>query len=291
MKKTLIALMALAGMASAATQSLTYWAGNTGGDILKLEGDWFPYLGLNGGRLTGNAFSSLTTPGNTDYTLNFNVSDRDSNSFAVNNGIYLNQITTTTDTISTSLSIAFGANGSITCASSINFGTHVAGRTVDEVKTNGALTLSATLSDAELASLASGKDVSRTLISGDYFTNTVFADLVANTTLTLTGTDATYAGVIYAETNGDETTYYSAADVNTQNAGIGDTQYVSAKSDAKALELEAGKSYIVIGANYNAGYSSMKRISYLVTAPIPEPTTATLSLLALAGLCARRRRA
>ena len=30
--------------------------------------------------------------------------------------------------------------------------------------------------------------------------------------------------------------------------------------------------------------------SLIVTKPIPEPTTATLSLLALAGLCARRRR-
>ncbi|MBQ5664658.1 MAG: PEP-CTERM sorting domain-containing protein [Akkermansia sp.] len=27
-----------------------------------------------------------------------------------------------------------------------------------------------------------------------------------------------------------------------------------------------------------------------ITATVPEPTTATLSLLALAGLCARRRR-
>ena len=288
MKKTLIALMALAGVASAAT-SLTYWAGNTGKDILTIEGTSFPYLGA-GSRLNASAFSSLTTPGNTDYSLNFNVNDRDSNSFAVNNGLHLHQITTTTETISTNLSIAFGANGSITCADSINFGTHVAGRTVDGVKTNGALTLSATLSDAELASLASGKDVSRTLISGDYFTKTVFADLVANTTLTLTGTDATYAGVIYAEKNGDVTTYYSAADVITQNDGINNTQYVSARAGAKDIELEAGKSYIVIGANYDAGYSSMKRISYLVTAPIPEPTTATLSLLALAGLCARRRR-
>lgn len=32
------------------------------------------------------------------------------------------------------------------------------------------------------------------------------------------------------------------------------------------------------------------KLSYVATAPVPEPTTATLSLLALAGLAARRRR-
>ncbi len=294
MKKTFITLLLASSVASAAT-SLTYWAGNTGNDILTVSGSNMPYLGNGNQRASKSVGEAIKTAGNTDYTLNFNVTDRDANSFAVNDAMYLNQITTTTETTSYSLSIAFGANGSITCGSSINLGSHVAGRTKDGVFKDGVLTLSATLSDAEVAALAAGDDVSRTLITTDYFTNTAFADLKNNTTLTLTGTDATYDGVILGVTNSSgDIAYYDASDVETQYSGVGGTQYVRAKSTAEALELEAGKSYIVIGIDESitggsVGYSSMKRVSYLVKA-VPEPTTATLSLLALAGLCARRRR-
>lgn len=295
MKKTFITLLLASSVASAAT-SLTYWAGNTGNDILTVSGSNMPYLGNGNQRASKSVGEAIKTAGNTDYTLNFNVTDRDANSFAVNDAMYLNQITTTTATTSYSLSIAFGANGSITCGGSINLGSHVAGRTKDGVFKDGVLTLSATLSDAEVAALAAGDDVSRTLITTDHFTNTVFSKLADNTTLTLTGTDATYGGVILGVKNSSgKIAYYAANDVQTNGTGVnGATQWVRANPAAEELKLEDGKSYIVIGidesiSNGTTGYSSMKRVSYLVKA-VPEPTTATLSLLALAGLCARRRR-
>ena len=43
-----------------------------------------------------------------------------------------------------------------------------------------------------------------------------------------------------------------------------------------------------VGMSFEDGHKAMvSSVAYSVT---PEPTTATLSLLALAGLCARRRR-
>ncbi|MBE6420124.1 MAG: PEP-CTERM sorting domain-containing protein [Akkermansiaceae bacterium] len=55
--------------------------------------------------------------------------------------------------------------------------------------------------------------------------------------------------------------------------------------------LRAVGKVAVEGDVLRAHGASVKYLSFVATAPIPEPTTATLSLLALAGLAARRRRA
>ena len=73
----------------------------------------------------------------------------------------------------------------------------------------------------------------------------------------------------------------------------------NAKADTTVLTFEkAGKNTVTMNINsmldandFNIGEKiSASNVSFTATAPIPEPTTATLSLLALAGLAARRRR-
>lgn len=81
--------------------------------------------------------------------------------------------------------------------------------------------------------------------------------------------------------NGD---YYNASDVTFN--GI----YVTVNSGAESVTLADGACYttLMIAATSSA---SVKGLGFVVTAPsVPEPTTATLGLLALAGLAARRRR-
>ncbi|MBQ8243207.1 MAG: PEP-CTERM sorting domain-containing protein [Bacteroidaceae bacterium] len=84
------------------------------------------------------------------------------------------------------------------------------------------------------------------------------------------------AGVIYTR---DLLTYNNAAFTNVAyNFGEGWTNVGDG-------EITGANQYKI--TNNTTGIS----VSYMAVAPIPEPTTATLSLLALAGLAARRRRA
>lgn len=142
---------------------------------------------------------------------------------------------------------------------------------------------SATLSTAELNLLNAGKAVNRTLISVGYFAlDQMSLSQMANAmTLTLSGASLNYGGCLYSVTSNGNTTYYNISDV-TYSGNHG-----TLSSTATAVELAKGTYYTVFGATSNSG-ASLKTISYVAT--IPEPTTATLSLLALAGLAARRRR-
>ena len=71
MKKTIIALMALTGVASAASE-LIYWGGSTGNDLLTIEGGYTPYLSADGAqRAPGSIVDTLKTVGDTTYDLTF----------------------------------------------------------------------------------------------------------------------------------------------------------------------------------------------------------------------------
>jgi hypothetical protein len=54
---------------------------------------------------------------------------------------------------------------------------------------------------------------------------------------------------------------------------------------------ETGEAAPTVSYGYAAGGSNVGTLTITITGlNVPEPTTSTLSLLALAGLCARRRR-
>lgn len=121
------------------------------------------------------------------------------------------------------------------------------------------------------AGLLSGA-TERTLITCDYLK-------VNSITLNITTpSDYNYGGLVYKY----DGSYYSNVTMNTSG-------YCTINDVTKAIELEDGKVYTVADIRGTSG-ASIKGLSLLATAPIPEPTTATLSLLALAGLAARRRR-
>ena len=181
-------------------------------------------------------------------------------------------------------SLAMGTLKTSTAASTVNFADSGAIATSAQMSMSlgAALTFGAELSLAEQSSLSAGDMVTRTLLSTDKLNGVTLATLDEKITLSLTGADINYAGVVYSVTTNGVTTYHNIDDVS-----LNGNNYATVDRST-AIELEKGYSYIVVGA---IGYAdaSMKTISFV--ASIPEPATATLSLLALCGLAARRRRA
>ena len=143
------------------------------------------------------------------------------------------------------------------------------------------ITLDVNLSDSELATLDNRGDVSRTLITSDRMKGLTTAALSNQFSLTLNGAELDYVGVVYRVTKQGVVTYHNISDVTIND------DYGAVSADT-AIDLAYGSSYIVVDAQDYSG-ASIKGISFMATA-IPEPATATLSLLALAGLAARRRR-
>lgn len=139
---------------------------------------------------------------------------------------------------------------------------------------------STTISEAELSALDTDGSASRWVITADNFGN-ISSSLLGQIDLNLEGLTGYTDGGMLFDYNGD---YYNASDVTFN--GI----YVTVNSGAESVTLADGACYttLKIAATSSA---SVKGLGFVVTAPsVPEPTTATLSLLALAGLAARRRR-
>ncbi len=246
MKKTLITLLALAGVAAAATD-LTYLGGNNNKDLTSIEDSNFPYLGLGNTYANSNILESITTVGNKDYNLTFD--DTGAVSFIVNESLYFNQIYTTGAV--TSYTITFGANGSLNAATKKD---QTWGGSIQFTQ-NATVTLNIGVSEEQLANTTAGEIFKRTVI---------------NSTDTL------------------KNAIWNVTDKLTVNA-IGLNGYENVGLVADVTTLQAGQyGYMkVLSGDENSGGAD--GIS-LVFKAIPEPTTATLSLLALAGLAARRRR-
>lgn len=70
----------------------------------------------------------------------------------------------------------------------------------------------------------------------------------------------------------------------TGNRSVGEISWYTGDSDSYCIGMEAP------GWNSQLLDPNLRIVSYSATTPLPEPATATLSLLTLAGLAVRRRR-
>ena len=192
-------------------------------------------------------------------------------------------ITTTVDSVTIKGMNGYGLN---TADTSLTFNIQ------NELKATGTITLvtagatgnlyvNTSITDAELATLESNEKVSRWVISADFIANIPTFVTNDRISLTLDGLTGYKDGGLIYDLNG---TYYNTSDVSYSGNG---NNYVTINQGAKALNLEAGTIYTTLKITAGTG-ASVKGIGYV--ALIPEPATATLSLLALAGLAARRRR-
>lgn len=249
MKKTIVTLLVASSVALGAT-NLTYWGGDRGADLLTITDGYTSYLTANGSTLAeGSVVAELKTVGSTAYNLVFSPTSDSSvsvynPSFALNDAIYLNSLTIGTSQ-PTSYTIAFGTNGSITTAQNINFGTAVT-----------AFTFSASMTDAQLAELATGAVVTRDLLTG--------------------------------KANWGIWNYGDRGTKNFTVDNVGDSYaYVGKVTDVAAM-AEGTYGYVYTDTS---GTDKVTLVVKGIAAPsVPEPTTVTLSLLALSGLAARRRR-
>ncbi len=266
MKKTLITLMALAGVACAYTDT-PYQADHELSSSVTYADDYRVLL-AGSAHANGNAdgSASITTDGDvTIYEINGSGLDK-VNSVTYNLGgeFHVTGVVKPTTNNNCTFTLNLGNNGSFVAQTgndqSLTFG---AGLTIN-------------------AGLAAGQS-SHSLLSSD------FINLNFNTSLTLNVTTPEgykYGGMVFYYAASDA--YYAASDVS--RASNGNWYYINA--GAKEIDLYEDTVYTIARMNANITQTaSVKNLSLAIgDTSIPEPTTATLSLLALAGLAARRRR-
>ena len=240
MKKTLIALMAMAGVAMAVTPT------EVNGSIT-----------LNGTQPTDARLDVKysTTASNTIYTSADSVTIYGTDGYGMN---------------TENVSLTFDVLHTLNATSNIKLVTTGA---------NSTLNVETTIKEAELATLDTEDIVSRWVVTADIINNIGAYVTNENISLTLNGLSGYADGGYIFDCNG---TYYSASDITFNG------DYATVNAGATALDLSAGTVYTALKITADSG-ASVKGIGF-VTTSIPEPTTATLSLLALAGLAARRRR-
>lgn len=260
MKKTIIALVTLAGVASAATKATidttdsaleSYFDYSTGNS--KVAGDanttW-------GEKMAWNSAGQYGTTGtqNSMYSSNVDINMKADGGFTFSFDI--NNITNT----GTILTVFTGSGDA--------WRTLRANITKDD--TSGAYTLSTTLGSATLTTEL-GTDISWTTLT---FVGT------ANTAGVTEDSKLTMDLDIYVD--GKSTT--SLSDFGAWNFVVGDlnkVQFGYWGDSSKNTQLDIDNVLI---------YSRPLSADEVKALTVPEPTTATLSLLALAGLAARRRR-
>ncbi|MGN0828576.1 MAG: PEP-CTERM sorting domain-containing protein [Akkermansia sp.] len=200
----------------------------------------------------GSVYQKLTTLGNTDYNLSLGGTNVD---FKLSSNVYINGLSTVSGLTSTTIRFS---GGTLTSSGSMNFG-------------SSTITL-------DVSAIAAEDDISKTtLLSSDR----IYGFGIDFDNLTLSGGSMDYKGVLFYNRNAKK--YYNSADISISNG------YYGVKDGATAVTIDqsAWGSYLVADITANSG-ASIKSLSYLTV--VPEPATATLSLLALAGLAARRRR-
>ena len=132
------------------------------------------------------------------------------------------------------------------------------------------------LTDTELTTFNTANRVSRWVVTCDNGINNFDPDKI---TLTFQGFEDYAKGGHVVDYNG---TFYAVSAL-TLSGGF----YTLDTSEANEIELAANTIYTTYKMIGTSG-ATIQGIGFLI---VPEPATATLSLLALCGLCARRRRA
>ena len=251
MKKTIIAWVALAGVSTAATD-LYYWGGDGGYDLLTVSGDTTPYLTSDKANQADKAVvTSITTAGNSEYNLIFDPNqNKEGNPPA--------PVKTPVFTLNSAIYLnKVNVGSSAPTSITIDFGTNGSITSANEINFGQNLeniTLKATLTDDQISTLSvADAVVTRNLLNAGGNYGVWNFDTAKSVTLEIVGlTGYEYKGLI---TSADDLTEGQYGYISTTKNGVN----------------AAGTVQMVVKG-------------------IPEPTTATLSLLALAGLAARRRR-
>lgn len=267
MKKTIIALMALAGMACAETVIF-----NVGGSSITTDDTDISIVAGTVNDNTGVASQSVTL-NDTTLTLKFENGT----------GIARTNNTTAADNWSNTLGLP----------DSINLGIS---------DSNMASLLS---TSAQIAAGHTGKGqfpgISKFTLTGlnegQYELISFMGRASGSTTetaLTLSGAE-NVSVTSYVYTNGAWTLANSATldyvAANTAAAMVNVYSFEAIKNSNIVLSYNGSVSYQGDTQNQNTDIATYQNVQFLALKTIPEPTTATLSLLALAGLAARRRRA
>ena len=242
--------------------------------LMAMSGSAF---GLN---ITGSATvtndSSLTQYTVIDATTTLDFA------YNLNNVVTKNHtLTTIGDTVEAASIDGYGL-GTSDCTLTLNVQGVLAISGTVKIPTSGTtkLEVTTTISDAEILTLNTKGTASRWVVTAaDGFQN--INTITKIQAITLNGLSGYEQGAVIFDLNG---TYYSLDSVTMAD------QKATINTGATALTLNDDTVYttLKISSSSNAAVTG---VGFVVkTAPIPEPTTATLSLLALAGLTMRRRR-
>lgn len=237
MKKTLIALMALAGMASAADYTLeTAWTADFGSQYLNADGTVKGYTTTLTSPGTFWDAAKLAVEGGAQTKSDGRIHMAGGNYGDFSSDFQLTLTGTLTSTTNGHISeLKAGSTGNWLCLG----------------YTNGNLTLT-------------GSGISAATSTGSITTGTEYSF-----TLTKVGTTLTFAAGEVSVTATLNSAYSGTIDNLTIGGNTGENERVPMLLESVA----------------------MSNVTIVPESPaVPEPTTATLSLLALAGLAARRRR-
>lgn len=250
MKKTIITFLALCCGVASAATDLIYWGENNNQNLTTVEGSALPYLGNGDG--TSRASSTILGSITSKGNTDYNLNFKDEDNKPVS--FIVNEALyfnqIYTKGTVSSYTITFGENGSLTAA------THQSnwGGAIQFSK-GATVTLNIGVSKEQLASLG----------VGDVFTRTV-----------ISSTDTTSNGM------------WNVTDHLTVKA-LGLDGYENVGFVADVTALQTGQYGYMKLTDGNENNNAADGIS-LVFKAIPEPSTATLSLLALCGLATRRRK-
>ena len=263
MKKTIIALMALTGVASAA-----WTADDANGWLCKSGDTWVTSSATVTEDATSKDLTIQILDANSqvlDFSYNENNETRACYTFAITLNLdALTSPTSATSAVWGGSKVGIGLNNGVVtaCIGSGNASWNTTGLTLG---TSGSLTLIVTTDTKGSMILAYGED-------GTY-TSVVDSQSGGNKVNGTTTDGGTYYGWTNLKEKANITTF--TIDASIANAvekfAVWDSKVASDGLDSAAML-----------ANMDTVAAAMK--------VIPEPTTATLSLLALAGLAARRRR-